>query len=144
MRWHSLTPAMASKSAGSKSSAGPTPPSTVCTTPVERWTVKPIETRRLMTEETCSSLAPCCMTTSILSVSLACAFAIAILQRPHFVDDAFEHALHGVVRQRTAVGGGHVAIDIVFAARFVDGHVGGLLGASDFLRRRGALIQQLH
>jgi len=40
MRWHSLTPSSASKSAGSKLSAGPTPPRTVCSTPVDRCTVK--------------------------------------------------------------------------------------------------------
>src|SRR5580692_2514153 len=65
MRWHSLTPGMTSNSMGSTSPTGPTPPSTVCTIPEERWTMKPIETNRSMTFCVCASSAPSCITTSM-------------------------------------------------------------------------------
>ena len=58
MRWHSLTPSITSNSIGSTSPTGPTPPKTVCMTPEERWTIKPMETSRSMTFWIWGSSAP--------------------------------------------------------------------------------------
>src|SRR5579859_2924044 len=69
MRWHSLTPCMTSNVMGSTSPTGPTPPSTVCIKPEERWTMKPMDTSRSMTLWMCASSAPSCMTTSMIGLS---------------------------------------------------------------------------
>src|SRR5574341_1120540 len=99
IRWASLTASITSKSAGSKCAAGPTPPNTVCTTPVERCTAKPSDTRRSITACIWASVAPSCITTNIDTLLLH----PLPLHLPHLVDDALEDAPHRLRAQGTVV-----------------------------------------
>ncbi len=79
----------------------PTPPSTVWITPVERWTLKPISTRRSITASICCSVAPCCITTNIYLAPVSMRVALNL---PHFVDDALEDATHRGLIERPLIG----------------------------------------
>src|SRR5271169_5262173 len=144
MRCASFTPSSTSKSAGSNWPIGPTPPRTVCTAPVDLWTVKPSATRRSMTASICFSVAPSCITTNIresstLAVLLQHAQALDVA---HLVDDTFENPLDAVGAQRSGVVRGHVLEDLVLAAWLVDGEAEVPLHAADFFDDAGALAEQ--
>src|SRR5579884_1319368 len=140
MRWHSFTPSITSRAAGSKSSIGPTPPSTVCRTPVERWTVNPISTSRWMTFSVCCSVAPSCMTTNIRSLP-AFLQHFYFLYCSHLINDAFEDALDRLVRERAAIMPGNVLKHLIFPLGLVDRQLQFLFDAADFFDNGGALVQ---
>src|SRR6185312_14141614 len=125
MRWTSFTPSMISKTPMSKSVLPPTPPRTVWSVPVERWTSKPSVMRRSITRWICSGEAFSCMTTSIRVNSFQ-NHPVA-LHLPHFIDDALKDPPDGILRERPVVGAGDVGIDRVFALRLIDRHLRVLL-----------------
>jgi hypothetical protein len=61
----------------------------------------------------------------------------------HLVDDPFEDAFNGIVRHRSGIIFGDVPVHLIFALRFVDGHVRFLLDTADFLHNGSALAEQL-
>src|SRR5436305_4805441 len=140
IRCASLTPSIASYTPGSNSSRPPTPPSTVWITPVERCTSKPSSVSRPITRSICSSVACCCITTSIGLTFLA--FYSGFLNPPHLIDDAFENTLHRVIRQRPRVVRRYVPVDLVLTLRLIDRHARFSLHAPDLLYNSGSLINR--
>src|SRR3954470_20678332 len=134
MRCTSRTPPRTSMSRISKSTRGPTAPSTVCCVPVERCTSNPMLMSRSMTCWICSSVAASCIATIIASLAVARRSFVHIhiefcrsdalrlldhdlflLQISHDVDDALEHLRHVEVAERPLVHLLHVREDLLLA-----------------------------
>src|SRR5579862_464650 len=147
MRRTSSTPSTNSISRMSKSRRAPTAPRTVCWAPVERWMSKPISINLLMACWVCSSVAPSCITTTMLCHSLFLRILVlhgVPFERSCFVNNALKQPADGGVIQRALIRLHNVSQNLRLAFRLPGLHVQLFLDVTDFHRALRTVVEQLH